>query len=52
MSKRKKKVYEKKCLYCKAEFEDHTKKKYCTDECKLLGKSILKYPDGSDYVKC
>ena len=42
----------KKCLYCKAEFEDHTKKKYCTDECKLIGKSILKYPDGSDYVKC
>ena len=42
----------KSCPRCHTTFEDHTKKIFCCDECRVVGKSIEKYPDNSDYVEC
>lgn len=40
------------CPKCHSTFEDHTKNIFCCEECRIVGKSMQKYPDGSDYVKC
>lgn len=40
------------CPHCHTTFEDHTKKIFCCDECRVVGKSIERYPDNSDYVEC
>lgn len=40
------------CPQCHSSFEDHTKRIFCSEECRIVAKSIDKYPDGSDYVEC
>ena len=40
------------CPRCHNTFENHTKNIFCSEECRVVGKSMQKYPDGSDYVKC
>lgn len=40
------------CPHCHTTFEDHTKNVFCCKECRIVGKSIQKYPDGTDYVEC
>ena len=40
------------CPKCHTIFEDHTKSVFCCEECRIIGKSIQKHPNGTDYVEC